>query len=127
MGNRKQKLPELTERDEETGATIRSFLASVRPLRGCCHCDDDQFHRGRALVELLALSAEDHLAPPLSSADYANILRFIHGIEPIEPKYFFVDRDGVRTPQCGLNTLLEIVEQHLRRAAGSAVGKAVRS
>ena len=73
---------------DETAHRIRAFLASMRPLRGFGMGDNDQYQRGRVLIERMAMSARgtDDPSIVLSPAHCAAVLSFLSSVEPLEPQ-----------------------------------------
>jgi hypothetical protein len=105
--------------DDDTDRRIRAYLASVRPLQGGSY-EDDNYHRGRSLVERLALSSsgDDEPILELSPIDCANILHFVHSSEPFEPRTWWKDPEHGPSHLVGFAFVLRAVEDSLR-AVGS--------
>lgn len=104
--------------DDHTDRRIRAYLASVRPLRGSSD-EDDNYYRGRSLIERLALSAVDTGMPTLklTVVDCANVLHFVHGSEPMEPWAWWKDPEHGPSHLCGFSLVIEAVEDSLRSGA----------
>jgi hypothetical protein len=100
----------------DTGPRIFAFLWSVRPQRGCDTNDDDEFHRGRALIERLALSAPGEGEPRmrLTQAQSADVVHFLARIEPFEPRDWWNDPEGQPSHFCGFTMVLDSIEDSLR-------------
>jgi hypothetical protein len=116
------KLSNLTPKTPTAGAcqapddtlSIRAFLARTRPLSGCDFGSADGFHNGRGLVEELALSIESGTTLRWSLDQCADVLRFVHAVEPTKGNCFCADKSEV-SATCGLHAILEFVEKRLRR------------
>jgi hypothetical protein len=93
---------------------IRAFLARTRPLSGCSFGDDDTFWTGRGLIEELALSRETGTTLQWSLEQCADVLRFIHSVEPTKGNCF-CDDDSEISATCGFHVILEFIEDQLRK------------
>lgn len=69
--------------DRYHAETVRAFLASVRPLEGCCFCDSAALYAGQAAIGRLARSLDGRGAPP-DIAQCVDILTFLSSIQPID-------------------------------------------
>jgi hypothetical protein len=102
---------------DNTGHRIRAFLASVRPLRGVADVEcDDRYQRGRALIERMAISAKGEGKPSivLSATHCADVLRFLHHVEPLEPQRWWEDPDDSPSHLVGFMFVLQTLEKSLR-------------
>ena len=102
---------------DDTGARIRGYLASVRPLRGVADLGDrDEYQRGRGLIERLALSARGTGGPTLqlSIAQCADVLHFIHHSEPLDPSTWWSDLEDALSHVVGFDEVLLALESSLR-------------
>lgn len=102
---------------EDTADRIRAYLASMRPLRGADLSDEEGFQRGRGVIERLALSAWGTDAPAmvLSVRQCADVVRFLRGVEPIDPVDWWQDPDDRPSHVVGFAFILEAIEECLRR------------
>jgi hypothetical protein len=100
----------------DTGPQVLAFLASMRPMRGCDVDDDQGFHRGRALIERLALSAQEEGPPRLrfTLSQAADVMRFLGRIEPIEQRDWWNDPKDGPSHVCGYTVVLDAIEDSLR-------------
>lgn len=114
--------------DDHTGRRLQAFLASMRPLDGN-YDRNDGYYRGRSLIEHLALSAVGTENPtlPLTAIDCADILHFVCGSEPLEPKNWWKDPKHGPSHVCGFIFVLRAVEGHLRAGAPNRRNRTVRS
>lgn len=116
MTARKQvELPE-PGYSERTGDRIRAFLASMRPLDGSGAGDDKEYHRGRSLIERLALSAteEDDPTLRLGAAQCADVLNYLGRSEPIEERDWWKDPRNAPNHVIGYEMVLRALERSLR-------------
>ncbi len=83
----------IDEVNEHTDRRIRAYLASVRPERGSDLGANDEYERGRAAIERLALSAHDTGDPTLqlSETQGADVLYFVRCSEPLEERTWWQD------------------------------------
>jgi hypothetical protein len=109
---------------------ILAYLASVRPLEGIDLRADlqKQFDRGQALVRRMAFSAEDtdHPRMLLTLSECADVVAFLEGVEPIEPREFFSDPKGAPSHQVGYYLVLSNLGSELRRHAKAGAGSAIK-
>lgn len=111
---------------DRTSARIRAFLSSMQPLSGVAGLEGEQeFRRGRALIERLADSAEADHAPTLrlSPAQCADVVHFLAEIEPVEPASWWTDPQDAASHAVGLKFILEALEASLRRYTDAAAGE----
>jgi hypothetical protein len=104
---------------EKTSARIYAYLASVRPLSGCADIGEGQdFQRGRALIERMAMSARGMSSPTLvlSAPHCADVLRFISQTEPLEPQDWREDPEDAPCHVVGLHFVLETLARSLEKA-----------
>jgi hypothetical protein len=109
---------------EATSDRIRAFLASMRPLRGSDAAGCDEYQRGRALIERLALSGFEQEPPSLrlNAAQCADVLNFLARSEPVEPRGWWRDPRDAPSHVVGHHLVLWALEDSLRE-----LGKGVRS
>jgi hypothetical protein len=106
-----------------TGNRLRAYVASVHPLRGSCYVEEVEAaqHRGRALIERLALNAErtdDLPARRLAPEEVADVLAFMAAQEPFEPAGWWTDEPADEPSHlCGFHLLLQALERSLRPAS----------
>lgn len=115
---RPSHLPPLGYSDD-TGPRIRAYLASVLPL-GRSGVDED-YKRGRVLIERMALSArgEDDPRIELSAEDCADVLAFVRDSVPFDESTWFDEREDSPSHLCGLQFVLASVIDNLRGADAS--------
>jgi hypothetical protein len=104
---------------DETSRRLLAYLASMRPLRGVADVyGDDPYQRGRALIEQMAMMVTGTDYPPatLSPSDCADVLRFVHFSEPIDPRRWWDDPKHGPSHVVGFNIVLVVLEQSLRKA-----------
>lgn len=101
---------------DDTAPRIRAYLASMRPLLGGGAADSEEYHRGRSLIERLALSARGEDAPilALSRSQCADVLHFIWRSEPIEPAGWWEDPEDAPSHVVGFDFVLQALESSLR-------------
>jgi len=106
-----------TAYSDKTADRIIAFLSSVRPLRG--FSVEDEFERGRALIERIAMSARDTDNPTvvLSVQHVADVLGFLAFVEPFEPCTWWQDPPNSPSHVAGFELLLRALESSLRNAA----------
>ena len=108
--------------NDRTDTRIRAYLASIRPMRDVIYQADieEANQRGRALIERLALSAEEGDLPSLrlTAEGAADVLSFIHCSEPVDPATWWAY--GEISHVCGFNDVLKAVEASLRELAPGA-------
>lgn len=85
--------PEEAERDtidrqqqvinREHASLVRTFLASVRPIKGVCFCDNEAMHTGRGFIERIALYVEGE-GEPLRAVECVDTLFFLSNIVPLD-------------------------------------------
>ncbi len=119
------------EADVSADATyqLRAFLARTRVLSGCDYGSDDDFWNGRGLIEELALARETGTMLSWSPGQCADVIHFIHNIQPTKGNCFCND-DSEISATCGFHVVLEFVEKQLRKEAMEAaemLHKAVHS
>lgn len=104
--------------DDHTGRRLQAYLTSMRPLDGN-YDRNDSYHRGRSLIEHLALSAmgTDDPTLPLTAIDCADILHFVCGSEPLEPRTWWKDPKYGPSHLVGFSFVLRAVEVSLRSGA----------
>jgi hypothetical protein len=120
-GNPRSQLPGPSTRySDRTSDRLRAYLASVRPLRG--FAEGAEYQRGRALIERIAMSMGDieHDWPSfrLSTAQCADVLRFVFESEPLEPRAWWADPTDAPSHVCGYVMVLGCVEKNLRGLGG---------
>lgn len=105
---------------DKTADRIRAFLASVRPWDDF-HVDA-RFHRGRALIDRMAMIATDTETPTLelSAAQCADVIQFLHHVEPFEPLTWWKDPEDAPSHLCGLSLVMQVLENNLRKEPGDA-------
>lgn len=101
--------------EERPSTRIREFLKTVRPLRGCNYGEDAYFQRGRQEIEDLAWAYATGMGRKWSLAQCADVLYFLSCIEPMGGKCYCNDRRI--SPACGLQAILEEIEDSVREAA----------
>lgn len=112
-----KKLPAVGYSDD-TAPRILAYLISMKPLEGCTLDGKDGHHRGRSLIERLAMSASGEDSPKmrLTPAQCVDVLQFMMFSEPVAPDSWWTDpkdapshvvgyyfvlgalKDGVRAP-----------------------------
>lgn len=97
----------------EDADCVRLFLSAVRPTPDCCFCGNEQFQRGRGLLE--RLGAEKTVE--LGLWQCADILSYIHSVYPLEGTCFCGTGDEVT---CGYHIVLEHIESRLRDLSDEA-------
>lgn len=109
--------------NDRTDASIRAFLASLRPMRDCIYPSDIEKanQRGRALIERLALSAEEGDVPRLRlpATEVADVLSFLHCTEPEEPATWWAD-GGDTSHVVGYHLVLQALQASVRELGGGA-------
>jgi hypothetical protein len=101
---------------EDTGARIRAYLASMRPLRGVADiAEKEDCQRGRALIERMAMSAQGTDPPRLvlSAAHCADVLRYISAMEPLEPRDWWKDPEDSPSHLVGFYFVVETLAHSL--------------
>lgn len=116
---RLQTAPGYTDR---TADRLRAYLASVRPLRGVAGiAESDEYQRGRALIESMALAAgraDEWPSLRLSVAQCADVLHFVYESEPVNARAWWSDPTEAPSHVCGYLMALGCVEGSLRRVGG---------
>lgn len=104
---------------DDTGPRIRAYLASVLPLGRSG--EDEDYKRGRVLIERMALSArgEDDPRIELSAEDCADVLAFVRDSVPFDESTWFDEREDSPSHLCGLQFILASVIDNLRGADAS--------
>lgn len=109
-----------TSPSEHTADRIRAYVASLQPRDGSSK--DQAYHRGRAIIEQLALSCptgpEDTYEDPqltLTPAQIADVVNFIHGAEPIDSRAWWDDPKHTPNHICGFMFVLHAIEDSLRQ------------
>jgi hypothetical protein len=98
---------------ERAGTRIRALLARTRPLSGCDYGGDATFWNGRGLIEELALAHETQTELHWSAKQCADVLMFLHSIEPTDGNCFCND-DSEINATCGFHEVREFMENQLR-------------
>ena len=101
---------------ETPGSRIRALLARTRPLSGCDYGGDKTFWNGRGLIEELALAHDTESDLHWSAAQCADVLMFLHSVEPTDGHCFCND-DSEISATCGFHEILEFMEVELRGQA----------
>lgn len=102
---------------EDTASRLRAYLASMRPMRGIADVyDQDEYQRGRSLIEHVALSArgDEHPSLKLSSSECADVLHFMHFSEPVRPNRWWDDPPNGPSHLVGFYLLLQTLDRSLR-------------
>jgi hypothetical protein len=107
---------------DDTAPEIRAYLARVRPKRDSDLGNEDEYHRGRGLIEPLAISTEGRDGPSLrlTAAQCADIVYFIRNSEPIEPETWFTEPDDEPNHHVGYDVVMEVIERCLRAQGGAS-------
>ncbi len=105
---------------EQTADRIRAYLASV-------HVPDDlgsatadyAWEQGRKLIERMAQSAKDLMAPSvrLSIEECADMLQFVQFVQPIKPCEFWKDPKDAPSQVVGYDFVLMTIEASLRESS----------
>ena len=98
--------------DSEAAEDVRTFVANVRPLRGCCVCEDDDYYAGRAVIEQIARTFESENVPAPSPAQCLAALEFLSDVEPIAQSECFTCGGGKTAG--GFHTVLHKIIAGLR-------------
>ena len=93
--------------------SVRSWRGT-RPLLGCDYSGDETFWTGRGLIEELALSRETGVPLYWSHEQCADVVRFVHSVEPTKENCF-CDDDSEISATCGFHVVLEFIEKQLRK------------
>jgi hypothetical protein len=111
---------------ERPSTRINAFLAKTMPLGGSCFCGTEGFHRGRKLIEELALHFQVQIAlPRWNHGQCADVLCYVHCCQPVPGACFCNDQLGEAISiTCGFHEVLEFVENQLRRPATRAAKEA---
>jgi len=104
---------------DSTALRILAFLASMQPLSGGGG-ESDEFHRGRSIIERMAISAKGTEPPSIRlEADHcADVLTFLSHVEPIEPVNWWEDPEGSPSHTVGLQFVLRTLSDSLRALGG---------
>jgi hypothetical protein len=109
---------------DRTDNRLRAYIASMRPLRGCCWREEiEEIHqRGRVLIERLAISARGDGDPEflLKADECADVLRYMASLEPLDPRAWWRDPSDGPSHVVGFNLLLRALERSLREIAAPA-------
>lgn len=113
--------------NDHTSRRLLAYLASVRPLVGSSD-SSRSYHRGRSVIEHMALSAVEDGDPtlPLTAIDCADVLHFVCGSEPFEPRTWWKDPEHGPSHVVGFIFVLRAIEGTLRDSA-SRPSRTVRS
>jgi hypothetical protein len=97
---------------------ILAFLASVRPIRGSADSADEDYYRGRSIIERMAISSEDTDSPTikLTAEHCASVLQFLANVEPFEPKTWWQDSDEGPSHLVGYVFVLQTLRANLQPA-----------
>lgn len=98
----------------QTLRRILAYLASVRPLVGTDGPDDADW-RGRSIIERMAFSSEGDDPPEieLSADECADVLWFMHSVEPFEPQTWWQDPESGPSPVAGFHIVLRTLAECL--------------
>jgi hypothetical protein len=95
---------------------IIAFLASVQPISGAGQGRDAGFHRGRSIIERMAMSADGAGIPDITLApDHcADVLEFLANIEPLEPESWWQDPSEGPSHLVGFQFVLQVLSASLQ-------------
>jgi hypothetical protein len=119
--------------NDDTGARIHAFLASMKPCVNGQFVPEEQaaFDRGRfAVVQMAAIARNTDDAPGIifPPSTCADVLSFLSKVCPVEPRDWWVDSKDV-SHVCGLMFVLMTLEESIRRrvpgSAASILGVAI--
>jgi len=114
--SRREPAPSLyREEFDHTDLRIRAYLARVVPLEGISV--SHEYHRGRSLIERMALSAIGDGPPRLQLclADCADVLEFMRSSEPgVQTNIWLRDPPDAPSHQVGWRLVLDAVMSALR-------------
>jgi hypothetical protein len=107
--------------NDDTDRRILAFLASMQPLRGGSG-EVEEFHRGRSIIERMAISAEGDGEPTirLTAEHCADVLKYLAGVEPLEPLTWWQDPPDSPSHLVGFQFVLHVLEANLREATEGA-------
>jgi hypothetical protein len=102
---------------DNTDRRILAFLASMQPLSGGGG-ESDGFHRGRSIIERMAISAKGTEPPSiwLQTDHCADVLEFLAHVEPLEPSGWWDDPEDSPSHTVGLQFVLRTLAANLREA-----------
>lgn len=97
----------------DTGPRIQAYLDSVEPIDG----PNDSYFNGRDVIcRMIANAKHDRrITLKLTTEDIANVLSFIHGSAPKEPRSWWLDPDNAPSQVVGFCIVLQTLEDGLRR------------
>ncbi len=118
------RLVDIDDTLECTDRRLRAYVAALVPLRGCQV--SEEWHRGRALIEQLAVSSVEPYGPQrvLTLEECAAVLRFMHSSEPLDPATFFAESDTYPSVACGQMAVFEALENAVHAAMAAEVADA---
>jgi hypothetical protein len=107
---------------DSTANRIRAYLASMQPLCGSDVSDDDIYHRGRSLIERMALKSSGIENPDirLTARQCRDVLHFVACSEPIEPRTWWDDPKDAPSHAVGFTFVLWVIHDHLTKTDNSA-------
>lgn len=108
---------------DDTGPRIRAYLASVRPRRGVAGVgEEEEYQRGRSLIERVALSAHGDGSPTLrlTATQCADVVNFVRQSDPVTPRTWWSEPADAPSHLVGLCFVLDAVESSLRGKGGAA-------
>jgi hypothetical protein len=115
--NARYVFPEDPDYPDNTAGRLRAYLASLLadPDTEMFPDFSRTFHRGRALIERMALDVRgtDIPAMKLSPADCADILAFMSFAVPIDRAAWWQDKESI-SHVCGFKMVLEALQSSLR-------------
>jgi hypothetical protein len=100
---------------DDTAPQILAFLVSME-----CLFDEGQvyegFHRGRSLIERIAMSAKGTDSPRirLSNEECADVLHFLAQVQPRDKRNWWIDPEDAPSPVTGLQFVLFALKESLR-------------
>lgn len=114
---------------ENTDARLRAYLASVQPVPDVEWSDNRPYHRGRSLIERLALSAKGDDPPTLmlSASDCADVACFISRSFPIDPETWWNDPKDAPSQVVGFMFVLDAIENSLREVRNARAASRKRA
>jgi hypothetical protein len=114
---------DINAHSDETAPRIRAFLASMRPTRGVMlnEASDESFHRGRAVIEKLAICSVGTELPAviISLREVADVLFFLAAIGPVDLKSWWDEPIECTSAICGYHSVLNALEESIRRSIPS--------
>lgn len=96
---------------QECADQVSAFLACIRPLSGCCWCDDEDFHQGRSYLEQYAIAVRTDKPLELNATEIARVLHYLSSIQPMKSY-----SDGSER-HCGYNQVLDFLQEQVQHLA----------